>query len=616
MGTDFRQKRSDRKSLEHGARFRIRAALSSVAIGGVAAVLLAAGIPALGQDKPESILPPGFGDPVATPTPAPARTAAPNPAATAVGAPISDAGTPTPVASGTPDAIPTPDAAALARYEMPEYARRSIALVGAAGPGDGALGVDAFGETQGHYLEMLMRRLDAPVASRWLSIALRRALMAKVHTPRDVNGADFAAERAWLLLRMGESVAARAVAQSVDTEDYTPKLYQIAMQAALATGDPAGLCPLADSAVTVSPERGWVLAQAMCAGLAGEPAKAQLLITAARKTGVAGGVDLLLAQKVAGAGSQGRQAVTIEWDGVDRLTAWRYGLATATGVQIPDNLLATVQPNVQSWRAQSPALEPRLRADAADQAAVRGVLSNAALVDLYGAIEAGDEQSTDENGTARDLRTAYTGADWPTRLDALKQLWDEPTTPDGRFARLILTARAAARVPVDVEQPDIDRLVASMLTAGLDRTALRWRAKAPKGSDAWAMLALADPDRVTFSYADVQGYSGTNDPEGLKRRMLFAGLAGLNRLSAADVQRGAGALDVRIGSETTWTRAIGRAALAHQPGTVVLLAGIGMQTRLWHGVSPATLYHVVAALRAVGQESAARMVAAEAIARL
>jgi hypothetical protein len=616
VGTGFRQKRCDNKSLEQRARFRLRARYSSVALGAVASVLLAAGIPALGQDKPESILPPGFGDPVATPTPAPARTAAPNPAATAVAAPIAEGGTPTPVASETPVALPTPDAAALARYEMPEYARRSISLIGVAGPGEGALGVDAFGRAQGHYLEMLMRRLDAPIASRWLSIALRRALMAKVATPHGVNGADFAAERAWLLLRMGESVAARAVVQSVDSEDYTPKLYQIAMQAALATGDPAALCPLADAAVTALPERGWVLAQAMCAGLAGQPAKAQPLITAARKTGLARGVDLLLAQKVAGAGSQGQQAVTIEWDGVDQLTAWRYGLATATGVEIPDTLLATVQPNVQSWRAQSPALDPRLRAAAADQAAVRGVFSNAALVDLYGAIDANDDQSTAENGTARDLRTAYTGADWPTRLDALKQLWDEPTTPDGRFARLILTARAAARVPVQVEQPDIDRLVASMLTAGLDRTALRWRTKAPKGGDAWAMLALADPDRVTFSYSDVKGYSGANDPEGLKRRMLFAGLAGLNRLSAADVERGASALDVRIGAENSWTRAIGRAALSHQPGTVVLLASIGMQTRLWHGVSPEALYHVVAALRAVGMESAARMIAAEAIARL
>ena len=33
-----------------------------------------------------------------------------------------------------------------------------------------------------------------------------------------------------------------------------------------------------------------------------------------------------------GTGAQGHQAVTIEWDGVNQLTAWRYGLATAGGV--------------------------------------------------------------------------------------------------------------------------------------------------------------------------------------------------------------------------------------------------------------------------------------------
>ena len=98
----------------------------------------------------------------------------------------------------------------------------------------------AFGRADGRYLETMMRRLRAPIASRWVSIALRRALMAQLDTPRGVNGADFAAERAWLLVRMGESVAARAMAQAVDTEDYTPKLFEATMQAALATAQPAG----------------------------------------------------------------------------------------------------------------------------------------------------------------------------------------------------------------------------------------------------------------------------------------------------------------------------------------------------------------------------------------
>jgi len=578
--------------------------------------LIGAGIPALGQDKPESILPPGFGDPVTAPTPAPAPTGA-RPAPSASGTPAGpDGAVPTPSASATPGATETPtvDPAALARYEMPEYARRSLDLVGPVGPAEGGLRPDAFGREDGRYLETLMRRLDTPIASRWLSIALRRALLSQLATPRQVNGADFAAERAWLLLRMGEAAAARGVVQYVDADNYTPKLYQVAMQTALANGDPAALCSAADGGAGLGLERGWVLAQAMCAGLAGQPTRAQALIKSARDNGVAGGIDLLLAQKIAGSGAKGTQAVTIEWQSVDRLTAWRYGLAMASGAEIPDTLLATVSPNVQSWRALSPALTAKARASAAEQAAVRGVFSNAALVDLYGAIETDDDQSGAEVGIAHDLRTAYT-AELPARLDALKGLWDEPTTPDGRYGRLILTARAAARIPADTAGADIDRLVASMLTAGLDRSAMRWHDKAPRYGDAWAMLSLVDPDHVAVSYSDVGRYTSANEAV-LKRQMLFAGLAGLGRMSVADINRGASGLDVPIGLDNAWTRAIAHAAMAREPATVLLLAGIGMQTRMWHGVSPVALYHIVTALRAVGQEGEARMIAAEAIARL
>ena len=131
----------------------------------------------------------------------------------------------------------------------------------------------------------------------------------------------------------------------------------------------------------------------------------------------------------------------------------------------------------------------------------------------------------------------------------------------------------------------------------------------------WAMLALVDPDRVAISYSDVGRYTSANEAV-LKRQMLFAGLAGLGRMSAADINRGASGFDVPIGLDNAWTRAIAHAAIAREPATVLLLAGIGMQTRMWHGVSPVALYHIVTALRAVGQEGEARMIAAEAIARL
>ncbi len=63
-----------------------------------------------------------------------------------------------------------------------------------------------------------MRRMDTPFASRWAQIGLRNVLLAKTPGPADVNPVDWAAERAWLLLRMGEADASRLLIASVDTD--------------------------------------------------------------------------------------------------------------------------------------------------------------------------------------------------------------------------------------------------------------------------------------------------------------------------------------------------------------------------------------------------------------
>lgn len=556
------------------------------------------------------------------PAPAPAPGPGNAPTAATPAAPPATADAPaTPLApDASPDVAATPSAptdfGAFVRADMPDYARRSLARVGVAGPAEGAMWPNAFGRADGRFLETLMRRLNAPIASRWVSIALRRALVARLDTPAYVNGADFAAERAWLLTRMGESVAARALVQAVDTDRYTPKLFEATLQAALANGDVGALCPAAEAGARLARERGWVLARAMCAGLSGLPAQAQPLLAQARQSGLAGGIDLALAQKVAGAGNNGRQAVTIEWDGVPALTAWRYGLAMATGTAIPDGLLTAASPAVQGWRALSPALSPQVRAPVAEVAAARGILSGAALVDLYGAVDAGDDVAAAPAATARDLRAAYEGQDAAARAAALTRLWDAPKGYEGRYARLVLTAAAAARMPQTLQKPDIDRLVAAMLSVGLDTPALRWRAKATPGSDAWAMLTLVDPAAPVLRYGVIASYAGPDDAQRTKRRMFFAALAGLGRLSTSDIERGAQALSVRVGREDSWTRAIRIAARDREPGTVVLLSAIGLQTRVWRGVAPETLFHITRALRAVGMAGEARMIAVEAMSRL
>ncbi|MEG3173152.1 hypothetical protein U1708_13105 [Sphingomonas sp. ZB1N12] len=610
----------------------MRTSLKASLAAAVAVGALVALAPAIGQDRPESILPPGFGEPTPAPAPRPTpptgtqparptgttQPSAPSPAPAQPGAMIQPLPptTPTDAPLAPPVATPAPiDPAVLARYEMPEFARRSLATVGPVTASQGGLDTDAFGEADGQYVETLMRRLSAPLPSRWMSILLRRALASHVDTPSRTNGADFAAERAWLLLRMGESVAARAVAQSVDTDNYTPKLYQVAMNTALATGDPAGLCPLVTGAMRYAPARGWTMAQAMCAGLSGNPAQASPLVATAKRRNVASGVDLLLAQKVVGAGAQGRQAVTIEWDGVDRLTAWRFGLAMATGVTVPDELYGTAGPQVKYWQALSPSVALGDRLAPAEAAAGQGVLSSAALVDLYAAAATDDDAQSIATATANDLQTAYADRNPDSRLNALRQLWGGANARPS-YARLVLTARAASRLNPNLAKAEADRLVASMLSAGLDRTAARWLGSVPVGSDAWAMIALSDPDAYRrLSYSDLASYTGGAGDSALKQRMLFAGLAGLGRLSQGDIERAAQSLGVRIGADNAWTRALDRAARDGQAGTVVLLAAVGMQAASWKDIPPEALYRIVGALRGVGLDGEARMIAAEAIAR-
>lgn len=609
---------------------------NKVALGAIALMLVGVGIPALGQQqqKPESLLPPGFGQSAPAPSPSPSAVrptpspsasgqAPPAPATTAsnpLGLSIlpGDQASPSPTPTPTPTGTPTPNYAEMpSKYELPAFARRSLDSVGV-GNGRGTLPADAFGDADGRFVEGLMRRLSTPIASRWMHIFLRRALASPVAPPAQVGGADFAAERAWLLLRMGESVVARGLVQQVDREDYTAKLLQVAMQTALANGDPAQLCSLTGLADRFAPtEAAWVMAKPICAGLAGYPQQADALMKDARRHRVATGIDLHLAEKVAGAGMRGDQGVTIEWTGVNQLNAWRYGLATATGVDIPDDLMKTVRPQVGLWRALSPALDARARAVFADRAAARGVLSSAALVDLYGEIDMGDNGGTAEDGVARDLRSAYDDADQSGRLNALNKLWNAPDDEQGRYAREVMTAFAAARITPADKVDHADRLIASMLSAGLDRAAMRWEGHVPAGSLAAALLALADPAAAgPVSYSLFDTFSGDDDSAGkMRSRMLAAGLAGLGRLSPSDSEKAAKAAGVPIGAENSWTRALDRAVRARQPGTVVLLAAVGMQTPDWDDVPPQALYRIVAALNAVGLNGEARMLAAEAVAR-
>ena len=186
------------------------------------------------------------------------------------------------------------------------------------------------------------------------------------------------------------------------------------------------------------------------------------------------------------------------------------------------------------------------------------------------------------------------------------------------YGRIVLTAYAAARLEPNEEfADDAGPLIAAMLSAGFERDALRWANLLPQGSEGWAQLAFAAPNR-----SDAMGSGAIDDfvdddasTRKRKSQFLVAGLAGLGRIDASTAAGYSDDLGMQLNSTTRWTRAIDAAAGVDNQALVSFLAGLGMQGSGWDKMTARHLYHIVRALNRVGLNAEARMIAAEAVAR-
>ena len=390
------------------------------------------------------------------------------------------------------------------------------------------------------------------------------------------------------------------------------------MQAHLAAADPAGICPLVEAGAQVSDAPTWVMFRPICASFAGEQSRATRLLQQARRDRAATGIDYLLAEKTIGAGFEGRRAVTILWDDIEFFNNWRFGLGTATGVEPPDRLYDQAGPHVQGWRARAPMLPISSRMKAVDTAAAIGVFSSQAMVDLYAAAYDDPETGDDQKARASVLRQAYANDTAESRLAAMRDLWDRSDNELTRYSSMILTARAAAKIPpAAVLRDESYDLIASMLAAGLDRSAIRWTNIVEEGSNSWALLAVASPtNRGPVSYSALDDFGDADASEDkLRSKYLLAAIAGLGRADQQAISDFANDLNVNLTRTSRWTRAIQSASRRGEQGTVALLAAVGMQGRNWQAMSPLHLYHIMQSLKRVGLEPEARMIAAEALTR-
>jgi len=606
---------------------------------GAAAIALCASL-AMAQDAPESLLPPGFDDPAPPPPrPRPSTAATPTqpstpdtqPADTPVVQPLPGAAVPAMPDLGAVDLSEIPSNEELEamttdelddllglkpKYDIPPAARRAMTRVGVLDRSEGGLPSGMLGRQPAKLVRATLAGTKGPLVSRWGHILLRRVLASRLAAPEGMDPVEFATLRISLLNRMGEYAVARAVAQDVDTANWDGAMTGAALNSYIGMADITGVCPAVRLGRAERDDADWKMLQAICNAYAGEGTVADRDLDRALGQEIAPRIDILLAQRYAGAAGRGQRAVDIEWDGVDELTPWRFALANAVGEEIPESLRAKAGPYYQRIWATAPMLSLVQRAIGSDLAAREGVLSAAAMVDLFSQIYANEEIEGDEAARATQLREAYVGEDPAERIAAMQQLWGGDVASD--YGRYVLTAYAAARIPSSEDlADDAAPLLASMLAAGLDRDAMTWANVVEEGSEAWALIILARAgNRGTIPGGLIDSFIDDDDSaDQRKSRFLLAGLAGLGRIEQGDIAEFSDRLGVDLPRQTKWSRMIALAAERENPALVALLAGLGMQGSGWDKMTARHLFHIVSALNRVGLGAEARMIAAEAVAR-
>ncbi|MDE2436995.1 MAG: hypothetical protein KGM49_12110, partial [Sphingomonadales bacterium] len=304
---------------------------------------------AVAQNSPESLLPPGFEKPKAAPK---SSAPAPNPTASPVvqAIPGSAAASGGVKVSTLPSGVKIPSLREIEamspdqldellglkpKFDMPAAARRSMKQVGLLASSEGGLPAGSVAHQPVDLVKAIIERNKGVLVSRWGHILLRRALASRLDAPEEMNPADFAAMRAELLVRMGEGEAARAVVQDVDADNYTSGLTQAAMDAYAFTADITGICPIIAVQGGARKDADWRVLRSICASFQGDGAAGMAQLGQLARGGVWPRIDMLLAQKYAGAAGKTRQAVKIEWDGVDDMTPWRYALTIGVGLEPP-----------------------------------------------------------------------------------------------------------------------------------------------------------------------------------------------------------------------------------------------------------------------------------------
>ena len=309
------------------------------------------------------------------------------------------------------------------------------------------------------------------------------------------------------------------------------------------------------------------------------------MIDQARRYGRIGGVDLALAEKVVGAGANGR-AATIEWDPVDQ--SHRMAVRPRDRHRArrrPISLINAASPQLRAFQARAPLLTSSATAAFGNDCRRPGRLLVAdAGRPLFGNLRFHRPQRSAGHRRVA-VAPGLVGKDADTRLARHPQIAGAGKDGLQKEAARALVARAATLIAPDAKlAKDAPDLIAAMLAGGYDQAAARW-IPAVNGMDdedadrCWAMLALAAPNVADVGTSRITSFIRRDKSrDHVRSALLVAGLAGLGRISTDTANSLNRRYGLGLGHSTSWTRMIDAAADRGQGGTVLVLTGTGFQT--------------------------------------
>ncbi|MBI1251167.1 MAG: hypothetical protein GC189_06830 [Alphaproteobacteria bacterium] len=489
-----------------------------------------------------------------------------------------------------------------AAIEVGQLRELNVWTVGAVSRGE-ALPMTAWSGSSAAYAGALFDRLPAAPDSPAGFALARRLLASPADAPPDPGGAEAAAKRFAALGRMGLADDLAVMAASAGSAASAASVAQYVAQAELARGDMAAACRRAANAGGESQPAFILRLRALCAAAAGERAGADLAIAVARSANAGDPwFESVIGHMVAPAA----RPPAAKFD-----TSLNASASLAAGLRAGANPLAESSTLALLTVARGERADPALRAQAAALAFRRGALSPA--------------------DARRIILSVYSGAVAPPPLARALQLSEAAPGSLETGAAIAQVLRAATAYPDFAAAARLFHGDIAALTAAPDAAAVLvfWRA-ALAADDLNLARRMAEsaqnaaiPEAARASLLTATAIRIQADTGALARRLSLGGdraardagiliALGAPSDAATRAQITAGAGAGGASADPAVMAALAASAQAGATGETAALAAIAVAPGA-HALDAASLNAVIAALRAVGLDGAARSIAAEAL---